>query len=383
MKPIYLDYAATSPLRREVREAMLPCMDGCFGNPSSLHSWGRAARAALEDARVRLAEVLGASPLEVVFTRGGTEADNMAVLGRAHFAPGQPVVCSSIEHKAVLATVKAAARITKSPFHVVPVDGNGVVREDEVYALLDPKPAVVSVMWANNEVGSVQPVERIAERCLEAGVAFHTDAVQAFGKLPVRVDRVPVAMLSLSAHKVGGPKGIGAFFVRKGTRLHPLVYGGSQERGLRPGTEDVAGAVGFALAAELATRDREAEMARLGALRDRLEAGLRAAVPDLVVNAAGAERLPTVLSACIPGVDAGTLIPALDLEGIAASGGSACSSGSSEPSYVLTAMGLPPQVASPSVRFSVGHETTEEEIDRVIAVVPGLVERLRSFSPVG
>jgi cysteine desulfurase len=382
MDPIYLDYAATSPLRREVREAMLPYMEERFGNPSSLHRWGREARAALEDARARLAEVLGAGPLEILFTRGGTEADNMAVLGRAHFAPGAAVVCSSIEHKAVLAAAKATARLTGSAFHVVGVDANGVVREDEIYALLGSKPAVVSVMWANNEVGAVQPVERIAERCREAGTVFHTDAVQAFGKLEVRVDRVPAAMLSLSAHKVGGPKGVGLLFARKGTRFHPLVYGGSQERGLRPGTEDVAGAVGFAVAAELATRDREAQMARLGALRDRLEAGLRAAIPGLVVNAAGTERLPTHLNVCIPGVDSGTLVPALDMEGIAASGGSACTSGAAEPSHVLTAMGLDAEAASPSVRFSLGKETTDAQIDRVLATVPAVVERLRSFAPV-
>lgn len=378
--PIYLDYSATSPLRPEAREAMLPYLGERFGNPSSLHRWGREARAALDDARARVAAAIGATPGELVFTRGGTEADNMAVLGRAHCMPGAPVVCSAIEHKAVLATVKAAARLAGSPIHLVPVDGNGVIVEDEVYARLEESPSVVSMMWANNEVGSVQPVERLAARCREAGVVFHTDAVQAFGKLPVRVDEVPVSLLSVSAHKVGGPKGIGALFVRRGTRLHPLVFGGSQERGLRPGTEDVAGAVGFAVAAELAVRDREAEMARLGALRDRLEAGLRAAIPDLVVNAATARRLATVLNVCIPGADAGALVPALDLEGIAASGGSACSSGSSEPSYVLVAMGLDEQAASPAVRFSLGRGTTEEDIERVLATVPAVVERLRSFA---
>lgn len=378
--PIYLDYAATSPLRPEVRDAMLPYMEGCFGNPSSLHRWGREARAALDEARARLAAVIGATPAEVVFTRGGTEADNLAVLGRAHFRPGAPVVCSAIEHKAVLATVKAAARLTGAPVHVVPVDENGVIHEEEVYAHLADTPSVVSVMWANNEVGAIQPVERLAERCREAGVVFHTDAVQAFGKVRVRVDAVPVSLLTVSAHKIGGPKGVGALFVRRGTRVHPLVFGGSQERGLCPGTEDLVGAVGLAVAAELAARDREAEMARLGALRDRLEAGLRAAIPDLVVNAASTERLPTVLSVCIPGADAGALIPALDLEGIAASGGSACSSGATEPSYVLLAMGLDEQVASPAARFSLGKETTEEDIERVLATVPAVVERLRSFA---
>jgi len=378
MDPVYLDYAATTPLRREAREAMLPFWEERFGNPSSVHRWGREARAALEEARARLAAVIGASPGEVFFTRGGTESDNLGVLGRARAAPGRPVVCSAVEHKGVLAAAKAA-KAEGSPLRLLPVDRHGQVREEELPPLLAESPAVVSVMWANNEVGAVQPVERLAERCREAGVPFHTDAVQALGKLPVRVDRFPVSLLSLSAHKFGGPKGVGALFARRGAELSPLLHGGGQERGLRPGTEDVAGAVGMALAAELAEREREAEMARLGALRDRLEALLRASVPELVVNAAGAARLPTLLNVSAPGVESEMLLPALDVEGIAASSGSACTSGAVDPSHVLTAMGLPAELAGPSVRFSLGRGTTEADVERGAAAFAAVVERLRAF----
>lgn len=378
MQPIYLDYAATTPVRPEVREAMLPFFEARFGNPSSLHRWGREARVALEEARSRLAKVLGATASEVLFTRGGTEADNLALAGRARALPGAAVVCSAIEHQAVLATTRALER-TGTALHLLPVDGNGVVRLEALDILLKERPAVVSVMWANNEMGAIQPVAQLAERCRAAGVAFHTDAVQALGKLPVRVDEVPVDLLSVSAHKLGGPKGVGALFVRKGTPLEPLLYGGGQERKLRPGTEDVAGAVALAVAAELATQERDSEMRRLEALRDRLETGLRERVPELVVNAAGAQRLPTISNVSVPGADSEALLLTLDLEGIAASSGSACASGAVEPSHVLSAMGVPPEVAGPSVRFSLGRGTTEEEIERVIVAFPPLVERLRAL----
>lgn len=379
MEAIYLDYSATTPVRREVREAMLPLFDERFGNPSSVHRWGREARAALEQARARLAAVLGAAPAEIVFTRGGTESDNLAVLGRARLLPEGAVVCSRIEHKAVLASAHAAAA-DGNPLYLLPVGSDGVVDADALAPLLAEAPAVVSVMWVNNEVGTIQPVQRLAEECAAAGVAFHTDAVQAFGKLPVRADRVPAALISVSAHKIGGPKGVGALFVRRGTKLEPLIHGGGHERGLRAGTEDVAGAVGMAVAAELAAREMEAEMARLGSLRDRLEAALRGAVPDLVVNGAGAERVSTILNVSVPGVAADALIPTLDLQGLAVSSGSACSSGAVTPSHVLTAMGVPAAVAGPSVRFSLGHQTTAAEIERVITTFPPLVARLRELA---
>ena len=371
--PIYLDYAATAPLRPEARAALLDALDSRWGNPSSVHRWGRESRALLDDARARLARVIGASPAEVVFTRAGTEADNLAILGRARSAPGAPVAASAVEHKAVLAAAKAAG----SPLRILPVDGTGVLRMDELDATLAERPAVISVMWANNETGVLNPVAEIAERCAAAGIVFHSDAVQALGKVPVRADRVPAALLSFSAHKLGGPKGIGALFVRRGTTLAPLVHGGGQERGLRPGTEDVAGALAFAAAAEAAEAERDVSMTRLAALRDRLEHGLRERVPGLRVNGGGAPRLAMVSNLSVPGADPEMLLVALDLEGIAASSGSACSSGAVEPSHVLLAMGLAPELAGPSVRFSLGWGTTEAEIERVLEVFPRVVERVR------
>ena len=373
--PVYLDHAATTPLRAPVREAMLAVLAERWGNPSSVHRWGREARAVLEDARARLAAVIGASPAEVVFTRGGTEADNLAVLGRARVDAG-PVAASAVEHKAVLA---AARSLGEGRMRIVPVDAAGRVDLEALARMVrEERPALVCVMWANNEAGAVQPVEEAAALCAEAGVAFHTDAVQALGKLPVRMDRVRADLAAFSAHKLGGPRGTGALFVRRGTALQPLLHGGGQERGLRSGTEDVAGAVGFALAAELAEAEREGAMARVGALRDRLEAGLRERVPGLRVNAAGAPRLATICNVSAPGADAEMLLMALDLEGVAASSGSACSSGAVEPSHVLTAMGLPPEVAGPSVRFSLGRDTTDAEVDRVLEVFPRVVERVRT-----
>lgn len=371
--PVYLDYAATAPLRPEARRTLLEVLDGAWGNPSSVHRWGRESRAILDDARARLARLIGASSAEIVFTRAGTEADNLAVLGRARTLPGAPVVCSAVEHKAVIAAVTEAG----APAVILPVDENGVIRMDALDEALAAGPAVVSVMWANNETGVVQPVAEIAERCAAAGVAFHSDAVPALGRLVVRADQVSAAMLSFSAHKVGGPKGIGALFVRRGTRIAPMVHGGGQERGLRPGTEDVAGALAFAAAAEAAEAERETSMRRLCVLRDRLEADLLERVPGLRVNGAGAERLANVSNLSVPGADPEMLLVALDLEGIAASSGSACSSGAVQPSHVLLAMGLTPELAGPSVRFSLGWATTEAEVERVLGVFPGLVERVR------
>jgi cysteine desulfurase len=374
---VYLDHAASAPLRPEAREAMLPFLEGRFGNPSSAHRFGREALAALEDARARLARVIGASPAEIVFTRAGTEADALAILGRARMEPGRPIAVSAIEHKAVLASAHAAEDEAARTI-VLPVGGDGVVRLDALDAALAEGPAVVSVMWANNEVGALQPVAEIGARCRAAGVVFHSDAVQALGKVPVRVDEVEVDLVAFSAHKVGGPKGIGALYVRRGTRLRPLLFGGGQERGLRPGTEDVTGAAGFAAAAGAAEAHREAAMTRIGALRDRLEAGLRERVPGLVVNAVAAPRLPTITNLSVPGADPEALLIALDLEGIAASSGSACSSGAVEPSHVLTAMGIPPEFAGPSVRLSLGWTTTEAEIERVLEVFPRVAERVRT-----
>lgn len=377
MDPIYLDYAATTRVRPEVREAMLPFQEKLFGNPSSVHRWGREAKVKLEEARSRIARLLGARPNEIVFTRGGTEADNLAIFGRAAAVPHGTIACSAVEHRAVLLAAEAAALDGRRLVHL-PVDAGGTVDLQAVEELLaEDSPAIVSVMWANNEVGTIQPVGEIARRCREAGVVFHSDAIQAFGKLPIDLAEVPADLLSLSAHKIGGPKGVGALYIRRGTPIEPMIHGGGHERGLRAGTEDVAGAYGFAIAAELALQEREQEAERLCRLRDRLQRALVERIPGVIVNGAAAERLPNLLNISIPGADTEVLLMMLDLEGVAVSSGSACSSGGVMPSHVLTAMGLDAELAGPSVRFSLGRETTEAEIEEVARRVPPLMERLR------
>jgi len=379
MQTVYLDHAATTPVRREVREAMLPYFTDGFGNPSSMHRWGQEARARLEDARRRLARLIGAAPGEIVFTRGGTEADNLAVLGRSRIVPGAPLVCSAIEHRAVLAAAEAAEE-EGSPLHLLLPTRDGLIEPSILEEALALKPALVSVMWVNNEIGTIQPVHELAECCSEAGITFHTDAIQALGKLPIRVDQSPVSLLSLSAHKIGGPKGTGALFVRRGIQLRPLHFGGGHERGLRSGTEDVAGAVGFVCAAELAEKERLMLMQRLGELRSRLEKGLRERIPNLLINGEAAPRVSSISNVSLPGASSESLLLAMDMEGLAASSGSACSSGAVAPSHVLTALGLGAEIAGPSVRFSLGRENTDGDIDRVLEVFPPLVKRLRELA---
>jgi cysteine desulfurase len=357
-----------------------------------MHRWGRQARNALEEARERLAGSIGATRREIVFTGGGTEADNMAVLGRWRSAcrderaagsgagnggrrSGGAVVCSAIEHKAVGAAAQCAAD-EGAELITLAVDGDGRVDLDAVVEALRARPCVVSVMWANNEVGTIQPVAAIGARCRDAGVIFHTDAVQAFAKLRVRVDETPCDLLSLSAHKVAGPKGIGALFIRQDTVVLPLVYGGGQERDLRPGTENVASAVGFAVAAELAAAEQEEEAARLGGLRAHLEHGLRELLPELVVNGPADGVLPNILNVTVPGADQEGLLIGLDLEGVAASGASACQSGTVKPSHVLAAMGRI-RTGDASVRLSLGRTPTADEIDYAIAAFGRVVEQLR------
>lgn len=375
----YFDHAATTPLRPEVREAMEPYLAGSFGNPSSMHGVGREAARALRDARRRVAEALGAEPGEIYFVRGGTEADNLAVKGRVGLGRdgGPPVVaCSAVEHRAVLEAAEAleghGARL-----HRIPVDRDGTVALDAVDEALASAPDVVSVMWVNNEVGTVEPVEAVADRCRERGVAFHTDAVQALGKLPVDVREVPMDLASFTGHKIQGPKGTGVLFVRGGTELRPLLHGGGQERGLRPGTQDVAGAVGMAAAVELAVSERDAEARRLGELRRRLEEGLTGAVPGLRVTAAGARRAPHIAHVAVPGVEWDALLVSLDVEGFAVSGGSACSSGAVETSHVLEAMLPPEEAREPAVRFSLGPLTGEDGVRRAVERVPAVIRRLR------
>jgi len=378
---VYLDYAATTPVRSEVRDAMLPYLgDERFGNPSSGHSHGRAARAALDEARRRIAEALGCDPAHVVFTSGGTEADNLAVLGAALRArlTGRPfcVAVGATEHKAVLDAAHAVERLGGEAM-VLAVDGNGRVEADAVHRALERKPAVLSVMWVNNETGTIQDVRSLAGDASANGTPFHCDAVQAVGKIPCRMDGTAIALLTISGHKIGAPKGIGALIAREPDLLEPLIHGGGQQLGTRPGTENVAGAVGLGLAVELAVREREAVMPRLGALRDRLEAALLATLPEAAVTGAGGERAPHIANLTLPGVDSGALLVHLDQAGIQCSTGSACSTGRAEPSHVLTAMGLPTERARSPLRFSLSSRTTEAEIERVGTGIQEIVARVR------
>ncbi len=369
---LYLDHAATTPLRPGIRAAMDPFLDDRFGNPSSTHSAGRSARAALEDARERVAAVLSAAPDEIVFTAGGTEADNMAVLGRWR-AGGAGVAVSAVEHSAVRESAAQAAREGAATCTIA-VDEDGRLDLAALEEALEEPLSVASVMWGNNEVGTLQPVQRAAELCRGRGVSFHTDAVQAVGHVPVSLSEVDADLLSLSAHKFGGPRGVGALFVRRGVALSPLLFGGGQERGLRPGTSNVASAVGLAVALEEAVAELDRESERLRGLRDRLEHGILSRAPGAVINGGGTARLPHVTSLGIPDVSADVLLATLDLAGIAASAGSACHSGSAAPSHVLVAMGRAPDAV---VRLSLGWTTTEADVERAMDTIAEVLDRVR------
>ena len=377
--PIYLDHAATTPVRREVFDAMRPFYEGRFGNPSSTHRWGREARAALDEARERLARCLGAHPDEVYFTSGGTEADNMAVLGtwRARRSEGRNAVVSTpLEHKAVLGAVHQVAR-EGGEERLAEVTSDGVVDVESFSSLAREDVAVCSVMWVNNEIGTVQPIEQLAEVAKARGTVFHTDAVQAFARLPIDARTVPFDVLSISGHKFCAPKGIGAIFIRRGAPVDPLLHGGAQNRGRRPGTENVAAAVGLAVAAELALAEREAECKRLEGLRERLESAILARVPDAVVHGRSVRRAPHISNVSVPGTDSESLLMALDLRGIACSAGSACQSGSVEPSHVLAALGVRADLESAAIRMSLGCLTTPECVDRAAETFSNLVLKAR------
>jgi cysteine desulfurase len=380
--PVYLDHAATTPVRDEVFEAMKPFYGPRFGNPSSTHRWGREARAALDEARERVGRCLGARPDEICFTSGGTEADNFAILGawRALKAKGRhAIVCTPIEHKAVLGAVHQAAD-EGAEERLLAMTKDGVVDRGSFETLVDEQVAVCSMMWVNNEIGTIQPVPEFAAKAKQRGAIFHTDAVQAFGKVQIDAQKQLFDLLTISGHKFGAPKGIGALFIRRGTDLEPLLHGGTQNRGRRPGTENVAAAVGLARAAELTLAECEAHCTRLRKLRDRLEAGIVERVPDAVIHGRGAERAPHITNVSVPGTDSESLLMALDLRGIACSGGSACQSGSIDPSHVLSAIGVRPDLASAAVRMSLGVLTTDECIDRVIEVFPSLVAKARQLT---
>ena len=383
---VYLDYNATTPLAPEALEAMLQGLATSYGNPSSIHAAGREARALIDDARDRLARLLGGRPHEIIFTGGGTEADNLGVIGLARHRAAQPgmvrhLITTQTEHHAVLHAADYLEQHEQFTVTRLPVDGAGVVDLEALRRSLTPETALVSIMSANNETGTVQPVAAIAALCREHGVPFHSDMVQSFGKQPVRVDEPgsPDA-IALAAHKFYGPKGAGALWVRSGLSIERISYGGSHENERRAGTENVAAIVGMVRAAEVALAGAEAEQARQAVLRDRLWEGVKAAFPAAIRNGAHGEPgsvLANTLNVSFPGLDGESLIINLDLEGICVSSGSACMVGSIQPSHVLLAMGLPASVAQATVRFSLGKGTTGEEIDTVVARLPRIFERLK------
>jgi cysteine desulfurase len=382
VKKVYLDHNATTPVHPEVVKAMLPFFGERFGNPSSIHSFGQEAKHALDEARGVVAAAIRAKSDEMVFTSGGTEADNVAVTGVANAlsGKGRHIITSKIEHHAVLSTCQ---HLAGKGFEVteVPCDGQGVVDPQSVREALRKDTILITIMHANNETGVVQPIEEIGKLALEHGIVFHTDAVQSLGKLPLDVNALGVNLMSASSHKLYGPKGVGALYVRRGTPLVPMVFGGHHERKRRAGTENVSGIIGFAKAVELATSDMEAAQARVLRLRRRLEEGVLSAIPHVRLNGHPTNRLPSTANICFEFIEGESLVLSLDMEGVAVSSGSACTSGASEPSHVLLAMGVPAAIAQGSVRFSLGNQTTESGVDYVLEVLPGIVERLRAMSP--
>ena len=382
----YLDNAATTPVRPEVLEAMLPYLGkDAFGNPSSAHRFGRAARAGVEEAKRAVAEALDAEPNQVVFTSGGTEADNLAIIGGALAARerGGPfrVVVSATEHKAGLAAAHAVKHLGGEEV-ILPVTASGHVDPATLAEALARGAAIASVMWVNNEVGTVQPVQALADRCRDAGVLFHSDAVQAFGKIPVSLRDLNCTLLTISGHKIGAPKGIGALIVRDRKAVESILHGGGQQFGIRPGTENVPGIIALGTAARLAAAEQAHLAARLRELRDELERRLLAIVPDAVINGRQGERAPHISNISIPGTDSEALLMHLDLAGVACSAGSACSTGAVEPSHVLTAMGVPRELGVAALRFSFGKDSTLEDVEAVTAVFPKVVEKVRSLSAV-
>ncbi|HOG53387.1 MAG TPA: cysteine desulfurase NifS [Bacillota bacterium] len=381
MERIYMDYSATTPLRKEVLEAMMPYMTTEFGNPSSIHWFGRNAKKAMEDARARIATAIGAAePGEVIFTSGGSEADNLAIWGVMEAYGKKHLITSAVEHHAVLDT----ARILEKEGYdltVLPVDEYGMVDPEAVRKAIRPDTGLVTVMYGNNEIGTVEPVGEIASVCREKGVFFHTDAVQAVGHIPVNVKALGVDLMSFAAHKFYGPKGIGGLYVRKGIRLEPQITGGAQERKRRAGTENVAYIVGMAKALELAVAELPEEIKHLSTLRDRLIKGLMERIPEIRLNGHPTKRLPGNVNISYRYVEGESLLLHLDINGIAASSGSACTSGSLEPSHVLMAIGLSHEIAHGSVRMSLGKYNTEADIDKVLEVFPGIVAKLREMSP--
>jgi cysteine desulfurase len=382
MRRVYLDYNATTPVAPEVLAAMLPYFSEEYGNASSIHTFGQRARGAVEEARESVAALLGARPAEIMFSSGGTESNNHAIFGVVGGAEGRSkhVITSAVEHSAVLDPCKALEERGVA-VTVLPVDRDGIVNPEDVRRAIRPETVLITIMLANNELGTIEPIEEIAKIASKNGVTLHTDAVQAAGKIPIEVAKLGVHLLSISAHKLYGPKGVGALYVRKGTRLEPLLYGGHSERDRRPGTEDVTSIAGLGKAAELAVARMKDEGRRIAELRDRLENGLLERIPHASVNGSRAHRTPNTTNLTFPFIEGEAMVIALDLKGIACSTGAACSSGAVEPSHVLTAIGLAPEDARATLRLSLGHHTTDEEIDFALDTIPPVIDRLRQMSP--
>ena len=382
MRHIYLDNNATTAMRAEVVEAMTPYFLEDYGNASSIHWFGQRAKAAIDDARAHVADLIGAQPTEIVFLGGGTEADNLAIRGmvESQQSRGRHIITSQIEHHATLNTCKG---LEKKGFDVtwVGVGADGMIDPDEVRRALRPDTILISLMHANNEIGTIQPIDEVCRIAEEAGVWVHSDGVQAAGKIPIDVRALRVHLYSLSSHKIHGPKGVGALYVRKGTPIRPIMTGGGHERNRRAGTENVAGIVGFGEAARLARKNLADDMARVARMRDSMEERLGTAIPGIHVNGDGAPRLPNTSNIMVDCAEGEGLVISLDLKGIAVSTGSACSSGSMEPSHVLTAIGKTPDEGFGSLRISLSTQTTEDEIDQFVDVLPGIVDRLRRLSP--
>jgi cysteine desulfurase len=383
MDRVYLDHAATTPVDPEVAEAMSRVLHDTHGNPSSIYAEGRAAREAVDRARDEVAAAINAEPAEIVFTSGGTEADNLALRGALKVQDGRDgLVTTAIEHHAVIDTARDLERYAHVRLTVVGVDRHGVVDPDAIREAIDERTSLVSVMHANNEIGTIEPIAEIGAICGDLGVTFHSDAVQTVGALEVDVRQIPVDLLSINAHKFYGPKGVGALYVRRGTRLATMQTGGGQEKGRRTGTENLAGVVGLGVALRIARERRASESPRQARLRDRLISGVRTRVPDAVLNGHPMDRLPNNASFCIPGTEGESLIVALDLEGFAVSSGSACTSGETEPSQVLLALGIDRDLAKGSLRVTVGRSTTESQVDRFVDALARVVARLRSTAAV-
>lgn len=377
---VYLDHNASTPVHPEVVQAMLPYFGERFGNPSSVHGFGREAREGLETAREQIAHFLRVGKEEIVFTSGGTESDNMAIKGVAMARRQGHLITSQIEHHAVLRTCQNLETLGFDVTYVA-VDGRGVVDPDEVRRAIRPDTILVSIMHANSEVGTIEPIREIGRIARERGIPFHVDAVQTFGKVPIDLDGFGIDLLSFSSHKIYGPKGVAGLFIRRGTKMVSVQHGGEHERRRRAGTENVQGIVGLGKAVEVRARDMEAEAARVTALRDRLWQGVSARVPDVRLNGHPTERLPGTCNLCFQHVESESIVLGLDLKGIGVSAGSACTSGNVEPSYVLVAMGVPLDWAMGSVRCSLGRGTTAEDIDYVVESVAPLVAKLRDLSP--